>query len=306
MAINYNFCTFAAQTLLMTISIMIHYYSKILKQFIVVVAAVQLFSCIEEKKVGEDDDTNVISKFNSTWNIHERCQINDDGTITYKAVEWGGLVGTFLEKNMPVDLSAYESITFEFSEPTTVPTQIFVADRFKTWGKIGIQKLTCPFDGQDVSQVDRILLQTGDTCTLIVTKVYLMPNDVTWNSKMIWKGDCSFGDWANGFVIKAEDFETANEGDKLEFVFEAEKSNPDITYWLFKTIYSGTESTLEGNENELNHWGCAYVAPDATIYRIVLTARDIENLRKTGLFVNGYYVNVSQVNLISRDYSTVY
>lgn len=300
MAINYNFCTFAAQTILITISIMIH-YSKTLKQFIVVVAAVQLFSCMEERKAKEDD-SNVISKFNSTWNIHERCQMNDDGTITYKAVEWGGLVGNFLDKNLPVDLSAYESITFEFAEPTTVPTQIVVADRFKTWGKEGIQKLTCYFDGQDVTAVDKILLQTGDTCTLTIKKAFLMPNDVTWVSTNIWEGECDFGDWENGFVVKADKFENAEEGDQLEFIFKSDTSNPEITYWHFKTIYDDTSTTLEGNENELNNWGCAYVGPDATVYRIRLTANDVANLKEKGLFVNGFHVIVSKANLVSRSY----
>lgn len=276
-----------------------------IKQLLVMASAVLFFSCEMEKKVVEDD-TNVISKFNCTWNIYEKCQTNDDGTVVYKSVPWGGLVGTFLDKNMPVDLSAYESITFEFAEPTTVPTQILVADRFKTWGKIGIQKLTCTFDGQDVTSVDRILLQTGDSCTLTVKQVYLMPNDVNWESQTIWTGACSFGDWANGFMVDAENFANAYEGDKLEFIFKTDRSNPDISYWLFKTIYNGTSTTLEGNESELNNWGCAYVAPDATVYRILLTAVDVENLRTNGLFVNGYYVNVSQVNLLSRDYITVY
>ena len=284
---------------------MIHHCQRTAKQLLPLVVSSLLFSCEMEKKVVEDD-TNVISKFNSTWNIYERCETEEDGSVVYKAVPWGGLVGSFSEKNMPVDLSEYESITFEFAEPTTVPTQILVANKFKTWGKIGIQKLTCSFDGQDVTSIDRILLQAGDTCTLTVKQVYLMPNDVVWESKKVWEGDCSFGDWQNGFSIKPDKFENAYEGDKLEFIFTTDRSNPDITYWLFKTIYSGTESTLEGNENELNHWGCAYVAPDATVYRILLTAKDIENLREKGLFVNGFYVNVSQVNLLSRSYYTVY
>ena len=284
---------------------MIHHCQRTAKQLLPLVVSSLLFSCEMEKKVVEDD-TNVISKFNSTWNIYERCETEEDGSVVYKAVPWGGLVGSFSEKNMPVDLSEYESITFEFAEPTTVPTQILVANKFKTWGKIGIQKLTCSFDGQDVTSIDRILLQAGDTCTLTVKQVYLMPNGVVWESKKVWEGDCSFGDWQNGFSIKPDKFENAYEGDKLEFIFTTDRSNPDITYWLFKTIYSGTESTLEGNENELNHWGCAYVAPDATVYRILLTAKDIENLREKGLFVNGFYVNVSQVNLLSRSYYTVY
>lgn len=278
-----------------------NYSPKSLKQLLVLAAISQLFSCGVEPNKAEDD-TNVLPKFNSTWNIYERCELNEDGSVTYKAQEWGGLVGTFLEKNMPVDLSNYESITFEFAEPTTVPTQIVVADRFKTWGKEGIQKLTCYFDGQDVTAVDKILLQTGDTCTLTIKKAFLMPNDATWESTNIWEGECDFGDWENGFVVKAEMFENVEEGDQLEFIFKSDTSNPEITYWLFKTIYDATSTTLEGNENELNNWGCAYVGPDATVYRIRLTANDVANLKEKGLFVNGFHVIVSKVNLVSRSY----
>ena len=34
----------------------------------------------------------------------------------------------------------------------------------------------------------------------------------------------------------------------------------------------------------------------------MLTANDVENLQEKGLFVNGYYLNVTQVNLLGRSY----
>jgi len=297
-AIIIKIVIFAAKYKVYNHKLMNIYYHNSAKGIHLLFAVILLFSCNEEIKV--EDDTNVLPRFNSTWNIYEKCQRNDDGSVTYQAIPWGGLVATFLDKNMPMDLSGYESITVEFDKPTTVSTQILVAENFKTWGKRGISKLTCNFDGQDVSSVDEIVLQAGDSCTLNITQAYLTPNDVSWESKMIWEGNCAFGDWENGFVIKPEQFKTAYEGDKLEFFFKTDQSNPEVTYWLFKTIYSGTSNTLEGNDNELNDWGCAFVAPEGHIYRIVLTANDVENLREKGLFVNGYCVNVTQCNLISR------
>ena len=74
----------------------------------------------------------------------------------------------------------------------------------------------------------------------------------------------------------------------------------DRGYWLLKTVYNKTENTLEGNDNELNQWGCSMMGQAATSYRILLTANDVKNLREKGLFVNGYYTNVSQVNLLRR------
>ena len=58
--------------------------------------------------------------------------------------------------------------------------------------------------------------------------------------------------------------------------------------------------TLEGNYNELNKWGSAAVGRDATSYRIALTANDIAKLKELGLYVNGYYVIVTKVNLLRK------
>lgn len=261
------------------------------------IASLLLLSCVEAV---EKDDDNVLSKFYSTWNIYERCEVNDDGSITYQAVPWGGLVGTFLKQNMPMDLSAYESITFDFDRPVPVDVQVVVDDRFKTWGKSGITSLVCNFDGQDVSSVGKILLQASDTCSIGIKSIYLTPSFGTWKSTPLWDSHCVFGDWSGGFVVKADKFENAYEGDKIEFIYNADKSDPAVTYWLFKTIYSGTNSTLEGNANELNRWGCALVSSEANVYRIVLTENDIMGLREHGLFVNGYMLTVTQCNLLCR------
>jgi hypothetical protein len=250
-----------------------------------------------------NEDENVLtSKFNSTWNIHEGVDRAFDGTITYHALPWGGLVASVKKQNMPVDWSGYESIRFEFAEPTEVPTQITISDKIRTSGKAGITSLTCYFDGQDMRSIDEVALQAVDTSTLLVKSVYLTPGTSVWESTPIWTGNCSFGNWANGFVVKPEQFTSALEGDKLEFIFKTDTSDPSVTYWLFKTIINTTDTTLEGNDNELNQWGCVMMGKASTVYRIILTANDIKKLREKGLFVNGYYNIVTQVNLLRRDY----
>ena len=258
-------------------------------------------SCGKASRHTEQNDVTL--KFNSTWNIYEQCALDDNEDIVYKAVAWGGLVGSFLERNMTVDLSDYESITFQFAEPLPVPVQVVVANRFKTVGKQGLTSLTCYFDGQDVTSVNEIVLQPHDSCDIVVKDVYLTPNNAQWESAPIWKGACQLGNWENGFVVKPDFFANAYEGDKIEFVFNTDQNDPDVKYWLIKTIYNGTSETLEGNDSELNNYGCASVSSHATIYRIPLTATDIANLQTTGLFVNGYFVNIKQVNLLSRVYS---
>lgn len=250
----------------------------------------------------QEDKYTLTSKFNSTWNLYETVEHESDGTITYNAQPWGGLVASFKERNLPVDWSKYESITFEFAEPTKVATQIFISEKVKTWGKPGIMSLTCNFDGQDVTSVGDVGLQAADTTTLRVKRVYLSAGGASWDSSPIWKGNCVFGNWKEGFVIKPEEFLTAIKGDKLEFLFHTDLSDPSVSFHQFKTVYNSTDSTLQGNENELNSWGCATVGAGARVYRITLTDRDIEKLRERGLFVNGYYNIVTQVNLLRRDY----
>ena len=247
------------------------------------------------------EDENVLTtKFNSTWNVHEGVERNINGVITYDALPWGGLVADVKYRNMPVDWSNYESITFEFAEPTKVQTQIMVSDKLKTLGKPGISSLTCYFDGQDLKSVNEVALQASDTSVLKVKNVFLTPGRSVWESSPIWEGDCALGNWENGFVVKPEEFTSAVEGDKIEFIIKTDVSDPDRGYWLLKTVYNKTENTLEGNDNELNQWGCSMMGQAATSYRILLTANDVKNLREKGLFVNGYYTNVTQVNLLRR------
>ena len=272
-----------------------------MKRLKILFATALLVACGVKPNANDEDSNELTSKFVNTWNVHESMEVNDDGTITYHALPWGGLVGSLKERNLPVDWSEYESISVEFAEPTTAPTQIMVSDKLKTWGKPGITTLTCYFDGQDVTSVSEVGLQSSDTTVLRVKRIYLTPASGTWVSSPIWEGECVFGNWEGGFIVEADAFESAREGDKLEFRFTTDTST-DTSYWLFKTVINETDITLEGNESELNQWGCATVGKGAVAYRIILTAGDIEKLREKGLFVNGYYNIVTQVNLLHKSY----
>ena len=269
------------------------------KILLMTLATVILTAC---RKDVQEDKFNITSKFNVTYNVYESFENNDDGSITYHASAWGGLVGVMKEHNLPVDWTPYESITFEFAEPTKVETQVLISEKVKTWGREGISSLTCFFDGLDVRNVREVLFQATDSTTITIKSVRLTPIATNWDSRTIWEGECHFGNWENGFTIAPENFTNVTEGDKLEFIFTTDRTDFGRTYWLFKTIYDGTDMTLEGNYNELNKWGCAVVGRDATSYRIALTANDIANLRKVGLFVNGYYNIVTKVNLLRKMY----
>ena len=211
-------------------------------------------------------------------------------------------MGVMKERNLPVDWTPYESITFEFAEPTKVETQVLISEKVKTWGRAGISSLTCFFDGLDVRNVSEVLFQATDSTTITIKNVRLTPIASNWDSRTIWEDECHFDNWENGIYLPPEHFTNLSEGDKLEFIFTTDRTDFGRTYWQFKTIYATTEMTLEGNYNELNKWGCAAVGRDATSYRIALTANDIAKLKELGLYVNGYYVIVTKVNILRKLY----
>lgn len=131
-----------------------------------------------EEPADDGEKVSLIDSFNYTWNKAESFEKAEDGTITFNAVQWGGLAGWFAPDDVPSDWSEYTKIVFEFAEPTTVETQILVKngdnDVASAWGEIGIKKLECSFDGKDVSQVTQCALQAANPATLKITAIYLV------------------------------------------------------------------------------------------------------------------------------------
>lgn len=265
-----------------------------------IVVSAMLMACASSK---DDDGLNITSRFNGTWNIHETYEKNSDGSITYHAIPWGGLVGSMRERNLPVDWSKYESISVDFSEPTNTTTQLKISNSMRVYGKPGITNLVYYFDGQDVSQIDEVILQTADSCALTVNRIFLTLGSSIWNPTPIWEGECAFGNFQNSIKIEPDMFLEAQEGDQLEFLYRNDRSDPSIEYWNIKTIYKDTEETLEGNANQLNEWGCASLGASG-VFRVRMSAKDIKELRKHGLHVVGYQSIVSKVNLLRRGVMT--
>ena len=74
------------------------------KILLMTLAAVILTAC---RKDVQEDKYNITSKFRATYNIYESFTNNDDGSITYNASAWGGLVGIIKERN----LDAFNAMT---------------------------------------------------------------------------------------------------------------------------------------------------------------------------------------------------
>ncbi|MBP5339087.1 MAG: hypothetical protein J6Z14_07275 [Prevotella sp.] len=270
---------------------------SLLKTLLAIAVSTLMLSCTEVKTDGNLDLT---SQFIDKWNINEDVRHNDDGTITYDALTWGGLVAYFDQDGLSFDMSGYDKLIVDFVEPAEVNCQLMINDDVVAAGSVGITTLECSFLGINVSKVKQVALQAADHAVFKIKRIYLTKTDEEQPQKAttIWEGKCAFGNWENGFVIDADRFNIAMPGDILEIVYTTDPKTPGDNVWRIKTIYSSTEHTLEGNANELDKWGAMTVSRSSTIHHIPLTANDIDSLRVYGLFANGYYTVVTKCNLL--------
>ena len=135
-----------------------------------------LMLCAFSAKAQEQEEAvvDITANFTYCWNAAESFTHNDDNSITFNSVSWGGLASWL----GGADWSGYEKIVFEYAEPTTVNTQILVqlADdsNVSAWGNVGITELVCPFEGNDMSAVNQVALQTSDATTITIKRIYLV------------------------------------------------------------------------------------------------------------------------------------
>ena len=146
---------------------------KLFTFFALMLCAFTSYAQDEEQKT-----VNITANFTYCWNsAAESVASSEDGSLTYSSAAWGGLAA-WVQGTDYGDLSIYSKIVFEFSEPTTVNTQILVqlADEsnVSAWGNVGITELACEFGEHDMSAVNQIALQTSDAVTLNVKRVYLV------------------------------------------------------------------------------------------------------------------------------------
>ena len=243
-------------------------------------------------------EKDVTHLFNETLRANEMLVQHDDGSITYLAVQWGGIAARMTDDGKPVNWSAYKKIVFEFSEPVTVGTQILINNKLMAWGSPGITHLECSLEGFESEPIERLAMQTARETTVQVQRIYLSQESVPNSEVALWYGECIFGEWTNGMYVAPYRFNNCIEGDKLELIFTVnDTDNPNVTYWQYKAVYCNTDSTLQGNDSRKNDWGCVYVGKKSTKDIVTLTATDVQMLQKYGLYINGYHITMRQVNL---------
>ena len=106
---------------------------------------------------------------------------NNDGTITYNAIQWGGLVADFTNQDEPENWSKFEKIVFEFAERTAVRTQVMFNGKIVSYGSPGIALLSAPLVGIDVKDVKQVALQAYENTTIKVKRMTLMSGDNALN-----------------------------------------------------------------------------------------------------------------------------
>ena len=132
---------------------------------------------IDEDEVPPIDYTqpiDITNRFTYCWNSAESIT-SDDGILVYNAVQWGGLACWLGE----ADWSEYAKLVFEFAEPTSIATQIFIqgtgnAEIAKVWVNAGAEKAECLFEGHDMSKVAQVALQAAANGTVKISKIYLL------------------------------------------------------------------------------------------------------------------------------------
>jgi len=250
---------------------------------------------------GDSGEKDVTHLFNETLRANEMLDLHDDGSITYIAVQWGGIAARMTDDGEPVNWSAYKKIVFEFSEPVNVGTQILINNKIMAWGSPGITHLECSLEGFESEPIERLAMQTTKETRVEVKRIYLSMESVPNSQVALWYGECIFDEWTNGMFIAPYLFNNAIEGDKLELIYTVDDTDdPNITYWQYKAVYCDTDSTLERNIPRQNDWGCIDVKKNSTKDIVSLTATDVRMLQKYGLFINGYHLTMRQVNLLTE------
>lgn len=248
--------------------------------------------------VNAQSTEDIMSRFNYVWNGAESVTLQD-GTLVYEAKAWGGLAAWFgVSDTQGSDLSSWDKIVLEFSEPLPCYAQIISLDPSTTTitmgsANTGATSVEAPL-GEKAVNISQFALQLENAAKVVITKIYLA-NDAPTESSVLWEGECAFGNWENGASIDAAKFANIAEGDALLFTYTIDATNPN-TWWQIKTDCGG--SPLTSNASELNEYGVVNVPQTSTSYKITLNATDAANLKQSGLYVGGYYLILTKVEQV--------
>ena len=128
-------------------------------------------------------DLDLISNTLGTWNNSETVTNNNNGTQTYNSVAWGGMNVWFSSDG--IDLRGYQKVVVEYSEATSVATQLCIEIKTseglkqeKQYANAGVTGVELDLTGVDLTSVTQIALQTAEATNITVKNFYLKGQDV--------------------------------------------------------------------------------------------------------------------------------
>ena len=122
----------------------------------------------------QNDIVDITSKFTHCWNEAESIERNSDGSITFHAQKWGGLVYW-----VDGDWSAYSQLVFELAEPSPCAVQPLVlypngASSDSHYMGAGTTKAYVDLSAEKRSHVNQVALQTSEPATIVISRIYLV------------------------------------------------------------------------------------------------------------------------------------
>ena len=178
---------------------------------------------------------DLTSKFTELWNNSESKTVNSDGTITYNAAQWGGLV---MPLRAAIDFGKYESLVIKFAEATPVKTQWYIEYGTETYSwnnsstyeiAAGSTEFELNFASKYMSNLNRIYqvaLQATEEGTFKISSIYLKGRE----------GEPGFG---NYLLV---------DGKKVPFL----KTNMNMYGGI---LYGGKDEALSDGEMKINKDG---------------------------------------------------
>lgn len=127
------------------------------------------------------------------------------------------------------------------------------------------------------------------------------------NAKVLWTGSVATGNWSNNVTVDKSVFTSTSAGDILKVSFSAfetkDESDADITYWGFAfkkqdNSWNTLTGFVDGNLTQGSANAC-----------FILSAANVTELETYGLAVQGYYITISKVELLtveSTETKTIY
>ncbi len=164
---------------------------------------------------------------------------------------------------------------------------------------------------EEVGEIDGYTYKgifTDEACTVPFDNTNAITSDLTVYvlyeesiNPVLWEGEeaVSTGSWAAGVSIGTKNFAGLTSGYALKVTYNDDPDSTTYEYhqFGFTSAPEGEETKLEGVDVTLNDYGCFELPAGGTYCYHPLSEKDITSLKTNGLYIGGYGVVISKVEL---------